>query len=103
MNVLRSSSIPRDVESGRCAPVGRFSQLHGSAQQQEMLPDPFVEEAAAMSEEEIAELRERILRKLRRLRDRDMPDMIAGLDVRRGARPDGAAGVVTRRRLTRPL
>jgi len=77
MNVLRSSSIPRDVESGRCAPVGRFSQLHGSAQQQEMLPDPFVEEAAAMSEEEIAELRERILRKLRRLRDRDMPDMIA--------------------------
>jgi len=30
-----------------------------------------------MSQEEIAELRERILRKLRRLRDRDMPDMIS--------------------------
>jgi len=35
-----------------------------------MLPDPLVEEAAAMSEEEVAALRERILRKLAAARSR---------------------------------
>ena len=30
-----------------------------------------------MTEDEVAELREKLVRKLRRMRDRDMPDMIA--------------------------
>ena len=55
----------------------RIVQLHGTAKQQEELPDPFAEQAAAMTEDEVAELREKLVRKLRRMRDRDMPDMIA--------------------------
>jgi hypothetical protein len=56
----------------------RIVQLHGSRKpKQDTIPDPFAEQAASMSEDEIAEVRERIIRKLRRLRERDMPDMIA--------------------------
>lgn len=47
----------------------KISQLNSAKKQQEkLLPDPLVEESAA--------LRERILGKLRRPRDRDMPDRI---------------------------
>ena len=56
----------------------RIVQTHGSKkQQEEMLPDPYAEEAARMTQDEVAELREKIVRKLRRLRDRDMPQRIA--------------------------
>lgn len=44
---------------------------------QDELPDPYAEQAAAMSADEVAELRAKLVRKLRRMRDRDMPDMIA--------------------------
>lgn len=55
----------------------RIVQLHGSRKQQEELPDPYAEEAANMSPDDVEELRERIIRKLRRMRERDMPDRIA--------------------------
>ena len=55
----------------------RIVQLHGTKKQQEELPNPFAEEAAAMTPDDVAELREKLVRKLRRLRDRDMPDRIA--------------------------
>lgn len=55
----------------------RIVQVHGSKAQQEELPDPFAERAASMTEDEVNEIRENIIRKLRRMRERDMPDMIA--------------------------
>ena len=55
----------------------RIVQVHGSKAQQEELPDPFAERAASMSEDEVNEIRENIIRKLRRTRERDMPNMIA--------------------------
>lgn len=55
----------------------RIVQVHGSKAQQEELPDPFAERAASMTEDEVNEVRENIIRKLRRMRERDMPDMIA--------------------------
>lgn len=55
----------------------RIVQVHGSKAQQEQLPDPFAERAASMTEDEVNEIRENIIRKLRRTRERDMPDMIA--------------------------
>jgi len=38
---------------------------------------PFEEEAASMSEDDVEALRERIIQKRRRIRERDMPDMLA--------------------------
>jgi hypothetical protein len=55
----------------------RIVQLHGTRKQQEELPDPYAEEAASMTPDDVAALREKLVRKLRRMRDRDMPDMIA--------------------------
>lgn len=55
----------------------RIVKLHGSAKQQAEFDDPFAEQAASMTEEDAHELREKLVRKLRRLRDRDMPDWIA--------------------------
>ena len=74
---------PDEIDTGETEPkvsvaeAIRIVQLHGTARQQEELPDPFAEQAAAMTEDEVAELREKLVRKLRRMRDRDMPDMIA--------------------------
>ncbi|MEO7634805.1 MAG: hypothetical protein ABIS38_04050 [Sphingomicrobium sp.] len=54
----------------------RIVQLHGSSAQREDLNDPYADRAAC-TDEEAAEIREELVRKLRRLRDRDMPVMIA--------------------------
>jgi hypothetical protein len=56
----------------------KISQINASKRNEaEALPDPFAQEAAAMSPDDVQALREKILRKLRRLRERDMPDRIA--------------------------
>jgi hypothetical protein len=75
---------PEALETGEVAPrvtidqAIKISQLHASkTKAEEALPDPFAEEAAAMSPEDVQALREKIIRKLRRMRERDMPDMIA--------------------------
>jgi hypothetical protein len=43
----------------------------------ELPPDPFAEEAASMTEDEVAEIKERIIRKLQRMRRRDRPELLA--------------------------
>jgi len=76
---------PASLDSGEVAPrvtidqAIRISQLNApkKKEQEEELPNPFAEEAAAMTPDDVAELREKLVRKLRRMRDRDMPDMIA--------------------------
>jgi hypothetical protein len=55
----------------------RIVQVHGSKRQQEMLSSPFAHQAASMSEEDIEEARERLFRKIERLRKREMPRMLA--------------------------
>lgn len=73
--MVRAAKASIDLETaGAAAHVTidqaiKISQLNSAKKQQEkLLPDPLVEESAA--------LRERILGKLRRPRDRDMPDRI---------------------------
>jgi hypothetical protein len=75
---------PDTLDTGDAAPrvtidqAIKISQLDASkTKAEEALPDPFAEEAAAMSPEDVQALREKIIRKLRRMRERDMPDMIA--------------------------
>ncbi len=56
----------------------KISQLNARKQKEEELPpDPFVEEAAAMDADGIAEVRERIIGKLRRIRERDRREQLA--------------------------
>jgi hypothetical protein len=56
----------------------KIAQLGGSKKQEpDELPDPFAEEAARMAPDDVAALREKLVRKLRRMRDRDMPEWIA--------------------------
>jgi hypothetical protein len=76
---------PADLDTAGVAPrvtidqAIKISQLNASkkAQEEELLPDPFAEEAASMTPDDVAELRERLVRKLQRMRQRDMPKMIA--------------------------
>jgi hypothetical protein len=74
---------PDDIDTGDVEPkvsvaeAIRIVQVHGSRKQQEQLPDPFAEQAASMSEDDIEAVRERIIQKLKRIKQRDMPDMIA--------------------------
>jgi len=49
----------------------RIVQLHGSKAQREALPNPFAEQVAAMSPDDVEALRERIMNKFRRWRERD--------------------------------
>jgi len=55
----------------------RIVQAHGSKTQRQSLPNPFEEKAASMTEGQVKEARERIVRKLLRLREREMAKMIA--------------------------
>jgi 5-formyltetrahydrofolate cyclo-ligase len=55
----------------------RISQLNASKKKGEELPDPFTEQAASMTPDDIHALREKLVRKIMRLRDRERPRMIA--------------------------
>ena len=74
---------PEELDTGAVEPkvsvaeAIRIVQVHGSKKSEEELPNPFAEQAASMTQEDVAELRERIIRKLRRLRDREKPKWIA--------------------------
>jgi hypothetical protein len=64
---------PPDGRAGPVVSVAeaiRIVQVHGSKTQREMLPNPFAEQAASMSEDDVQALRERVLNKIRRLTDR---------------------------------
>jgi hypothetical protein len=67
---------PEELETGDVEPkvsvaeAIRIVQVHGSKQQQAHLCDPFAEQAASMSEQQVEELRERLLKKIKRLTDR---------------------------------
>ncbi|HWC57263.1 MAG TPA: hypothetical protein VG434_09890, partial [Sphingomicrobium sp.] len=74
---------PDELDTGDVTPrvtidqAIRIAQLNASKKrEEEPLPDPFAEEAAAMSEDDVEELRERIFSKLRRLRERDQRDQL---------------------------
>jgi hypothetical protein len=74
---------PEELDSGDVQPkvsvaeAIRIVQAHGSKKEQEELPDPFAEQAASMSTDQVDEIRESIIRKLRRYRQREMPRWIA--------------------------
>jgi len=74
---------PEELDTGDVQPkvsvaeAIRIVQAHGSKKQQEELPDPFAEQAASMSTDQVDEIRESIIRKLRRYRQREMPRWIA--------------------------
>jgi hypothetical protein len=55
----------------------RIMQIHGTRAQADALPDPFQEQADAMGPDEVHELRERLVRKLQRLRKRDRVKKLA--------------------------
>ena len=55
----------------------RITQAHGSKKQQEELPDPYAEQAASMTEDDVAELRSRLVRKLQAIKRRDRPALLA--------------------------
>jgi hypothetical protein len=81
----RKAFNPEDLETGGVQPrvtidqAIKITQLGGSGrkQQEEELSDPYAEEAARMTPDDVAALREGLVRKLRRMRERDMPDRIA--------------------------
>jgi hypothetical protein len=64
---------PEELEVGDAPPkvsvaeAIRIVQVHGSKKQQEMLPHPLDEQAAAMSPDDFEQVRERLLKKLKRL------------------------------------
>jgi hypothetical protein len=74
---------PDELDTGEAMPAVsvaeaiRISQAPGSGKGGEALPDPYAEEAAAMSADEVAELRERLVQKLQRLRRRDRAGLLA--------------------------
>ena len=74
---------PETLETANVAPrvmidqAIKISQIGApSRKQEEELPDPFAEEAARMTPDDVTAVRERLVRKLRRMRERDMPDRI---------------------------
>ena len=73
---------PEELETGAVEPkvsvaeAIRIVQVHGSKQQQAQLHDPFAEQAAAMSEQEVEELRERLLNKIKRLSERTRREQV---------------------------
>jgi hypothetical protein len=75
---------PETLETANVAPrvtidqAIKISQIGASSRkQEEELPDPFADEAARMTPDDVTALRERLVRKLRRMRERDMPDRVA--------------------------
>ena len=74
---------PEDIDVGDVQPkvsVAEAIKIAHSAsggRQKETLPNPFAEEAESMAPDELEELRERLVQKLRRYRNRAMPDLIA--------------------------
>lgn len=72
--------VPPDGRVGPVVSVAeaiRIVQLHGSKTQVDALPDPYAQDAESMGSDDIQAVRDHILAKLRRMRQRDMPDMIA--------------------------
>jgi hypothetical protein len=74
---------PDEIDTGDVQPkvsvaeAIRIVQVHGSKKQkEELLPDPYAEEAASMTPDDVHELRERIVRKLQRMRERDRVDKL---------------------------
>jgi hypothetical protein len=74
---------PEELDTGDVQPkvsvaeAIRIVQAQGSKAQRDELRNPYAEQAASMSASEVEELRERIMRKLGRLRERDRKEQIA--------------------------
>jgi len=83
VEAANKSFDPDEIDTGEIQPTVsvaeaiRIVQVHGSKKQQEMLSNPFADQAASMSEEDIEDARERLFRKIERLRKREMPRMLA--------------------------
>jgi len=83
IEAANKSFDPDEIDTGDIQPkvsvaqAIRIVQVHGSKKQQEMLTNPFAGQAASMSEEDIEEARERLFRKIERLRKREMPRKLA--------------------------
>ena len=78
----KSFDPAEDLDTGEVQPnvsvaeAIRIVQLHGSVKQKQMVPHPFEEQAASMSESEVDALRKRVLDKFMRLRERERPKLI---------------------------
>jgi hypothetical protein len=76
VEAANKSFDPEEIDTGGVEPkvsvaeAIRIVQMHGSKKQQEWVDSSLEEQAARMSETEVEELRERIMRKLRRLTER---------------------------------
>ena len=74
---------PEELETGEVTPkvsidqAIKISQIGASKTRREAAPDPFEEEAAAMGPGEVDQFREKMVRKLMRLRDRERRDCLA--------------------------
>jgi len=83
VEAANKSFDPDEIDTGEIQPkvsvaeAIRIVQVHGSKKQQEMLSNPFAEQPAAMTEEQVEEARERLFNKLERLRKREMPRWLA--------------------------
>jgi hypothetical protein len=83
VEAANKSFDPDDIDTGEIQPkvsvaeAIRIVQAHGSKKQQDMLPNPFADQAALMSAEDLDALRERLVRKMMRLRDRLRAESLA--------------------------
>jgi len=71
-------NVPSAMPKVTIAEAIRISESKpGKGRSEEPAPDPFAEEAASMAKDEVAEIKERIIRKLQAMRRRDRPELLA--------------------------
>jgi hypothetical protein len=76
---------PDELDTGDVAPkvtidqAIKISQMNArkAKAQEELLPDPYAEQAASMTPDDVHQLRERLVRKLQAIRRRDRPALLA--------------------------
>lgn len=83
VEAANKSFDPDEIDTGEIQPkvsvaeAIRIVQVHGSKKQQEMLPNVFADQAASMSPDDVEAARERLFKKIERLRARERPRMLA--------------------------
>jgi hypothetical protein len=77
---------PEELDTGEVTPkvtidqaikISQMNARQAKPREEEELPDPFAEQAASMTPDDVHELRERLVRKLQALRRRDRPALLA--------------------------
>ena len=77
---------PEELDTGEVTPkvtidqaikISQMNARQAKPREEEELPDPFAEQAASMTPDDVHELRERLVRKLQAMRRRDRPELLA--------------------------